>query len=98
MVLEYVPGSNPLPASPPTTDPDPPLLYTVSAAAAHLGMSTRTLYRLMAAGEIDWLPGITSAAGDRRIERAELERYVTAQREKRDAQRELGRRLAGVRR
>jgi hypothetical protein len=64
------------------------LLYTVSAAA-QLSISRSRLYKLTGAGDIRWLSGVT---GGRRIERAELERFVAAQRAKRDAGlRSLGR-------
>jgi len=65
--LEYPP-----PPTPPTTDPDTPLLYKVADAARLLAIGESVVYELIARGELDSL----KIGHSRRIERAAIERYI----------------------
>jgi|HubBroStandDraft_5_1064220.scaffolds.fasta_scaffold09397_5 excisionase family DNA binding protein len=53
-----------------------PLLVTVADAARQLGISVRTIYELMSAGELASIKLRPSQQGGRRIEQAEIDAYI----------------------
>lgn len=71
---------NPTPTEPPATDPPPiiPLLLTKGDAAVYLGVSLRTLNRIIAAEDIDVvrINGRGSKPASVRFTRAALDDYA----------------------
>lgn len=67
------------------TAPTPPpaaRLITVAAAAEQLGISERTVYELMNAGELASIKIRPGQTGPRRIEQTEIERFIKRNRVK----------------
>lgn len=65
---------------------DRPLL-SIDEAMARLNMGRRTLYEAMARGEIAWIQvGNDGAPNARKIEAAEIDRFIAARRQRVDPQ------------